>query len=452
MTSVHTYELTCCPCTRPHKLAFECVLSFLRTPSVVEWAPHSPSVVSMLSDTCANNTGMIHPQSLALPHPLYSSRVAPHHTTFTCGFFSFTHSAFALGYEAGINKSNIDGNLIPPGALVTFVQKGLQYVELEANLENVCVSESVNDGDDDFSFLQPLDLITKDVDELRRIIKEKKEKIEKERDVEKEKRERDRENHERVKDKVEKDKEQEREKDKEKQHKEQRDKDVAEDYEDKMKVPPSLSHISPKNSIISTSSDVQLCLDIGLATRTWHENCISRDPLLPMLALVACTSQWQINPQGLVASHELSFAPVACTTLARHVAILCHLLSLAYHISLRCRINLTPSRFFALAVRRDTSCLLIALCIAISVGTILCYYCQLDFVLHLPIALRPHGFVRPLCALLLGLCVAFWHICIFSESAKALKASGGKEDVSPQDKKGDTSKPEQSTPRRNFRD
>lgn len=49
----------------------------------------------------------------------------------------FTHSAFAFGYEAGINKSTIDGNLVPPGALVTFVQKGLQYLELEANLTSV---------------------------------------------------------------------------------------------------------------------------------------------------------------------------------------------------------------------------------------------------------------------------------------------------------------------------
>lgn len=53
------------------------------------------------------------------------------------GFSGFTHSAFALGYEAGINKTTIDGNLVPPGALVTFVQKGIQYLELEANLSNV---------------------------------------------------------------------------------------------------------------------------------------------------------------------------------------------------------------------------------------------------------------------------------------------------------------------------
>lgn len=52
-------------------------------------------------------------------------------------FAGFTHAAFTLGYEAGINKSNIDGNMVPPGALVKFVQKGLQYMEMEANLTNV---------------------------------------------------------------------------------------------------------------------------------------------------------------------------------------------------------------------------------------------------------------------------------------------------------------------------
>ncbi|XP_060199377.1 WD40 repeat-containing protein HOS15-like isoform X3 [Lycium barbarum] len=85
----------------------------------------------------------------------------------------FTHAAFALGYEAGINKSTIDGNLVPPGALVTFIQKGIQYLELEANLSND------DDMDEDFQFLQPIDLITKDVYELQKIIKEKKEKLRK---------------------------------------------------------------------------------------------------------------------------------------------------------------------------------------------------------------------------------------------------------------------------------
>ncbi|KAL3840449.1 hypothetical protein ACJIZ3_025040 [Penstemon smallii] len=94
----------------------------------------------------------------------------------------FTHSAFALGYEAGINKSTIDGNLVPPGALVTFIQKGIQYLELEANLSNDDLGT-----DEDFQFLNPLDLITKDVNELQKIIKEKKESIQKEKSKGKEK-------------------------------------------------------------------------------------------------------------------------------------------------------------------------------------------------------------------------------------------------------------------------
>ncbi|KAL4359100.1 hypothetical protein HN51_018817 [Arachis hypogaea] len=82
----------------------------------------------------------------------------------------FTHSAFAFGYEAGIDKTIIDVNMVPPGALVTFIQKGIQYLELEANL-----SGSDADMDEDFSFIQPLDLITKDPYELHSIVKAKKE-------------------------------------------------------------------------------------------------------------------------------------------------------------------------------------------------------------------------------------------------------------------------------------
>ncbi|XP_077225009.1 WD-40 repeat family protein [Tasmannia lanceolata] len=160
----------------------------------------------------------------------------------------FTHAAFALGYEAGINKSPIDGNLVPPGALITFVQKGLQYLELEANLSN-----NESDVDDDFSFLQPMDLITKDVYALRQIIKEKKENVQKEREKEKEKhkecdrdqerergRERERERPEREKErekdreKIEKD----REREKEKKIEEHTDKELGRDIDDKANVKP----------------------------------------------------------------------------------------------------------------------------------------------------------------------------------------------------------------------
>ncbi|XP_075501366.1 WD40 repeat-containing protein HOS15-like isoform X2 [Primulina tabacum] len=77
----------------------------------------------------------------------------------------FTHAAFTFGFESGLNKSSIDGNLIPPGSLVKVVQKGLQFVEMEANAEI--------DEVDDFTYLRPLDLITKDVDELYKIVENK---------------------------------------------------------------------------------------------------------------------------------------------------------------------------------------------------------------------------------------------------------------------------------------
>ncbi|CAH9077892.1 unnamed protein product [Cuscuta epithymum] len=144
----------------------------------------------------------------------------------------FTHTAFALGYEAGIHKSTIDGNLVPPGALVKFVQKGIQYLELEANLSN-----DDADMDEDFQLLQPLDLITKDVNELQKIIKEKKENLykgksrgkekghsesehherEHVREREKEKKQRDK-DRERDREKIEKDRDREKGKDKEKPH------------------------------------------------------------------------------------------------------------------------------------------------------------------------------------------------------------------------------------------
>ncbi|KAK6125300.1 hypothetical protein DH2020_040962 [Rehmannia glutinosa] len=77
-------------------------------------------------------------------------------------------NAFLFLLMAGLNESPIGGNLVPPGTLVKLTQKGLMYTEMEANL-----SDAKND-DEDFTFLKPMDLITKDVDELRKIVKDKK--------------------------------------------------------------------------------------------------------------------------------------------------------------------------------------------------------------------------------------------------------------------------------------
>lgn len=57
----------------------------------------------------------------------------------------FTHSAFTFSYESFIHKSSINGNDIPPGALISFVQKGLQYLEMEANVNDVSADTDTAD-------------------------------------------------------------------------------------------------------------------------------------------------------------------------------------------------------------------------------------------------------------------------------------------------------------------
>ena len=61
------------------------------------------------------------------------------HQTFTCGRChpGFTHAAFTLGYEACLNKNTINGNDVPPGALISFIQKGVQYLEMETSVDQV---------------------------------------------------------------------------------------------------------------------------------------------------------------------------------------------------------------------------------------------------------------------------------------------------------------------------
>ncbi|KAL3505093.1 hypothetical protein ACH5RR_034934 [Cinchona calisaya] len=175
----------------------------------------------------------------------------------------FTHSAFALGYEAGINKSTIDGNLVPPGALVTFVQKGIQYLELEANLSN-----DDADMDEDFQFLQPLDLITKDVHELQKMIKEKKENLHrdkpmgKERDVAENERGHEREpSKEREKEKQHREKEQEKERmDNDKERATSKDKEkVHEDFTDVKMIGNKTGTRHDENGIGGEPEPMEIC-------------------------------------------------------------------------------------------------------------------------------------------------------------------------------------------------
>jgi transducin (beta)-like 1 len=64
----------------------------------------------------------------------------------------FVHSAFTFAYESLITRSVAQNAEVPPGALVAFIQKGLQYLAIEEHLnddgsERVC--------DEDFSLLSP---------------------------------------------------------------------------------------------------------------------------------------------------------------------------------------------------------------------------------------------------------------------------------------------------------
>ncbi|CAB9518336.1 like/WD repeat-containing protein TBL1XR1 [Seminavis robusta] len=76
----------------------------------------------------------------------------------------FVHSAFTFVYESMLGKTNIRNGdrSIPPGALISFLQKGLQYVGIEENLRKESKKSQksnkteVGPGDEtDFSLLSP---------------------------------------------------------------------------------------------------------------------------------------------------------------------------------------------------------------------------------------------------------------------------------------------------------
>lgn len=58
----------------------------------------------------------------------------------------FHHSAFTFAHESHMASVPIQPNLVPPAALVTFVQKGLQYMEAEANLDPVSMHPNTPDA------------------------------------------------------------------------------------------------------------------------------------------------------------------------------------------------------------------------------------------------------------------------------------------------------------------
>ena len=55
----------------------------------------------------------------------------------------FVHSAYLFGLESHIVHTSINGNIVPPGALLSLIQKGLYYTEAELSIGDVSVVDVV---------------------------------------------------------------------------------------------------------------------------------------------------------------------------------------------------------------------------------------------------------------------------------------------------------------------
>lgn len=49
----------------------------------------------------------------------------------------FSHSTFAFQHETAIHRAEVKGSHVKPGALITLLQKGLQYMEVETHIKEV---------------------------------------------------------------------------------------------------------------------------------------------------------------------------------------------------------------------------------------------------------------------------------------------------------------------------
>lgn len=56
------------------------------------------------------------------------------------------HAAFTFGHESQVAKSNIDASQIPPGALLSFIQRGVNFVEIEESVVTEKGDSNTMDG------------------------------------------------------------------------------------------------------------------------------------------------------------------------------------------------------------------------------------------------------------------------------------------------------------------
>lgn len=63
----------------------------------------------------------------------------------TCAAVGFEHSSFVFGQESFIAKppsTDVRHSLVPPGMLISLLQKGLQYLSIEHHLKEVTLSHA----------------------------------------------------------------------------------------------------------------------------------------------------------------------------------------------------------------------------------------------------------------------------------------------------------------------
>lgn len=53
----------------------------------------------------------------------------------------FEHTAFAFAYESMVADTKVYDEYIPPGTLVSYLQKALEHIELETHTCTVCLSD-----------------------------------------------------------------------------------------------------------------------------------------------------------------------------------------------------------------------------------------------------------------------------------------------------------------------
>ncbi|KAL0053340.1 hypothetical protein WJX82_004539 [Trebouxia sp. C0006] len=77
----------------------------------------------------------------------------------------FMHSSYTFANESQVTKAFPDMSSTPPNALIRFVQKGLQYIEMEANLK-----EDRHAVDEDYQLVAAADAIMNDSKDLKELV------------------------------------------------------------------------------------------------------------------------------------------------------------------------------------------------------------------------------------------------------------------------------------------